>query len=209
MAQRHTVYLKQSAAKITPEQLLDGIREVDLHLLAESCGVSDELIDEALVNLRIEKVKPKGFNFWRLVYRPGERRQVEIDRLPNAGAIAEVLEHLDPDLPCSDAVRAHLGECVESVSASYGSMPGEAMAPILGSEVCRWLAEKFCGTMEDPSDDWYELGECPDFKPLQADLRSHARGDGEGVPDSSPRHPRRKQKMPLPCGRGSQVHVVS
>ena len=166
MAQRHTVYLKQSAARVTPEQLLEGIREIDLHLLAESCGVSDELIDEALASLRIEKVKPRGFVFWRLIYRPGEVQQVDIDRLPNVGAIAEVLEDLDPDLPCSNVVRRHLSECVESVSASYGGMPGEAMAPILGSEVCRWLAEQFGGIIEDPSGDWYELGESPDLKPL-------------------------------------------
>lgn len=170
MAQRHTAYLKQSAVVITPKQLFDGIREVDLALLAESCGVSDDLIDEALANLRIEKVKPRGFVFYRLIYRPGEVRQVDIDRWPTAklaaGVIAEVLENLDPDLPCLEAVRGHLGECVDSVSASYGSMPGEAMAPVLGSEVCRWLAEKFGGIVRDPAGDWYELGEYPDLKPL-------------------------------------------
>lgn len=170
MPQRHTVYLKQSAAKVTPGQLLDGIQEIDLATLAESCGVSDDLIDEALQNLRIEKVKPRGFVFWRLVYRPGQVRQVDIDRWPSAktatGVIAEVLENLDPELPCLEAVRAHLGECVDSVSASYGSMPGEAMAPILGSEVCRWLAQTFGGVICDPSDDWYEPGKYPDLKPL-------------------------------------------
>lgn len=166
MAQRHTVYLKQSVATVTPEELLDSVRQIDLAMLAESCGVPDDLIDEALQHLRVEKVKPRGFVFWRLVYRPGDVRQVDIDRFSNAEAAAEKLEFLDPDLPCADAVRRHLAECVESVSASYGSMPGEAMAPVLGSEVCRWLAEKFGGIIEDPSGDWYELGEGIDLKPL-------------------------------------------
>jgi hypothetical protein len=61
MAQRHTVYLKQSAAEITPEQLLDGIQEVELDLIAEVCDVPGDRIDEALEHLRIENLLNSSF----------------------------------------------------------------------------------------------------------------------------------------------------
>lgn len=170
MAQRHTVYLKRSAAKITPKKLLAGIEEVELDLIAEACGVSGKRIDEALANLQVENLKPPGFIFYRLHYRPDQARQVDIERwrTPDeaAGVIAEVIDNLNPKAASSDKVRQHLLECVDSVAASYGSSPGEAMAPILASEVCRWLAEQLGGIIRDPRGDWYELGEWPDLNPL-------------------------------------------
>jgi hypothetical protein len=170
MAQRHTVYLKKSAARITPRQLLAGIREIDLGEIAEVCGVSLDLAQEAHDNLRIEKIEPRGFTFYRLFYRPGAQRQVDIHRWRSQaqvkGVIAEVLDNLDLTNPAAAKVQEFLGGCVDIVSASYGSMPGEAMAPILGSEVCRWLAEKLGGIIRDPGDDWFELGDWPDLKPL-------------------------------------------
>jgi hypothetical protein len=81
--------------------------------------------------------------------------------------IEEVIDNLDPKAASSKKVRRHLKDCVDTVSASFGSsMPGEAMAPILASEVCRWLAEKLGGIIRDPCGDWYELGEWPNLKPL-------------------------------------------
>jgi hypothetical protein len=170
MGQRHTVYLKWSAAEITPEELLAGIQEVDLSLIAEVCDAPGERVDEALKNLRIENLRPPGFVFYRLYYRPGDVRQVDVERRRTAeeirGVIEEVMENLDPETGCSEKVRQYLRACVDTVSASYGGMPGEAMAPILASEVCRWLAEKLGGIIRDPRGDWYELGEWPDSKPL-------------------------------------------
>lgn len=171
MAQRHTVYLKRSAAEVPPEELLAGIQEVDLSLIAEACDVPGERVDEALQYLRIENLRPPGFLFYRLYYRPGRVRQVDVERWRTPeeirGVIAEVIDDLDPQAAFYRTVRRCLKDCVDTVSASYGSMPGEAMAPILGSEVCRWLAEKFGGILRDPSGDWYELGEWPDLKPLR------------------------------------------
>src|SRR5262249_47319693 len=171
MAQRHTVYLKRSAARVTPERLLAGIQEVDLGLIAEVCDVPDERVEEALEHLRIENLQPPGFVFYRLYYRPGQVRQVDVQRWRSRveirGVIEEVIENLDPKAAVSKKVRRYLKSCVDTVSASYGSsMPGEAMAPILASEVCRWLAEKSGGIIHDPCGDWYELGEWPDLKPL-------------------------------------------
>ena len=62
MAQRHTVYLKQSAADNTPGQLLAAIRNAEWDLVAEACKVPMERISEADDNLRIEKVgRSPGF----------------------------------------------------------------------------------------------------------------------------------------------------
>ena len=170
MAQRHTVYLKRSAAEVSPEELLAGIQEVDLSWIAEVCDVPGERIDEAIKPLRIENMRPPGFVFYRLYYRPGDVRQADIDRWRTAeeirGEVEEVMENLDPETGSSEKVRQYLKACVDTVSASYGGMPGEAMAPILASEVCRWLAEKFGGIIRDPCGDWYELGEWPDLKHL-------------------------------------------
>ena len=82
------------------------------------------------------------------------------------GVINEVIDELDPKGAPSKKVRRYLKDCVDTVSASYGSEPGEAMAPILAAQVCRWLAEKLGGIIRDPCGDWYELGEWPDLKPL-------------------------------------------
>jgi hypothetical protein len=171
MAQRHTVFLKRSAAKITPKKLLAGIQEVELDLIAEVCDVPAARINEALENLRIENLQPRGFVRYRLFYRPGQTRPVDIDRwrTPDiaAGVIAEVIDNLDPNEPSTARVRQYLEGCVDSVSGSYGSGTGEEMAPILASEVCRWLAEQFGGIIRDPGGDWYELGEWPDLKLLE------------------------------------------
>src|SRR5262249_15231572 len=158
----HTVYSKRSAATITPEQLLAGIQEVELDLIAEVCDVPGGRVDEALEHLRIENLRPPGFIFYRLYYRPGRARQVDVERwrTPDeiTGVIEEVIDNLDPKVVSSKKVRRHLKACVDTVSASYGSsMPGEAMAPILASEVCRWLAEKLGGIIRDPCGVWYEL----------------------------------------------------
>ncbi len=170
MAQRHTVYLKQSVVAITSEELLAGIQEVELELIGEVCNVPVERIDEALAHLRIENMEPPGFIFYRLYYRPGPVRQIDIERwrTPNevAGEIAETLENLDPNEQSTAKVEQYLRDCVDTVSASYGSMPGEAMAPILASEVCRWLAEQLGGIIRGPDGDWYELDNWPDMKPI-------------------------------------------
>jgi hypothetical protein len=175
MAQRHTVYLKQSAAKVSPEELLAGIQEVELGFIAEVCKVPFDRIDDALRNLRMENVKPPGFLFYRLCYRT-EGRQIDVERWRTPeeakSVIGETIDNLDPDATSFRAVRDFLNGCVDTVSASYGSsMPNEAMAPILGSEVCRWLAEKFGGILRDPCGDWYELAESPDLKLIAMEKR--------------------------------------
>jgi hypothetical protein len=172
MAQRHTVYLRQSAADITPEQVLAAIRDVEWDLVAQVCKVPRERISEADENLRIENVgPPPGFMRYQVHYRSGDQRPVEIERWQTAediaGVIEEVIDNLDPAAASSDKVRQHLEGCVDTVSASYGpNLPGEAMAPILASQVCLWLAQQLGGIIRDPSGDWYEPTDWLDLKPL-------------------------------------------
>jgi hypothetical protein len=171
MAQRHTVYLKRSAEDVTPEQLLDAIRAVEWDLVAEACGVPMERISEADENLRIENVKPPGFLWYKLRYRPGDWRPVDIERWKTpdeaAGEIGEAIDDLDPGAAWYAKVRKYLEGCVDTVSGSYGSnLPGEAMAPILASQVCLWLAQQLGGIICDPCGDWYEPTDGLDFKPL-------------------------------------------
>src|SRR5690349_14477418 len=100
MAQRHTVYLKRSAEGVTPEQVLASIRDVEWDLVAEACGVPMARISEADENLRIESVKAPGFIWYKLHYRPGQQRPVDIERWETpdiaAGVIEEVIDDLDP-----------------------------------------------------------------------------------------------------------------
>lgn len=171
MAQRHAVYLKRSAEGITPEQILASIRDVEWDLVAEACGVPRARISEADENLRIENVKPPGFLWYNLYYRPGEQRPVDIERwrTPDqaAGVIEEVIENLNPDAATHKKVRRYLRGCVDTVAASYGSnLPGEAMAPILASQVCLWLAQQLGGLIRDPCGDWFEPTDGLDLKPL-------------------------------------------
>jgi hypothetical protein len=173
MAQRHTVYLKQSATDVTPEQMLAAIRAVEWDLVAQACGVPMERICEADENMRIENVEPPGFRWYKLHYRPGKQRPVDIERWETpdvaAGVIEEVIENLDPDMKSCRKVRKYLRGCVDTVSGSYGSnLPGEAMAPILASQVCLWLAQQLGGIIRDPCGDWYEPADADglDLKPL-------------------------------------------
>jgi hypothetical protein len=170
MAQRHTVYLKRFAEGVTPAQILASIRDVEWDLVAQACGVPMGRISEADENLRVENVRPPGFVWYKLHYRPGNQRPVDIERwrTPDeaAGVIEEVIDDLDSKGRWYARVRAFLEGCTDTVSASYGSARGEEMAPILGSQVCLSLAQQFEGLIRDPRGDWYEPTDGLDLKPL-------------------------------------------
>jgi hypothetical protein len=171
MAVRYTVYCRRSVAGVTPERLLAGTREADLHTIAENDDIPDDVIVDALGQLRIENVDPQGFRFYRLCYRPDGVRQIDVERWQTAeevrGVAAEVLEDLQAEgHPALDRIRAHLGRTVDIVDASFGSAPGERMAPVLASEVTRWLAEKFGGIIRAADGSWWELGRHGEYQPL-------------------------------------------
>ncbi len=163
MAIRYTVYCKRSVAGVAPEQLLAGVRSADLHTIAENDEISDDAIIDALDQLRIENVDPSGFRCYRLCYRPTGKRQVDVERWQTAdevrGVATEVLEGLEEEgHPALEHIRTHLQQTVDIVDASFGSSPGEQMAPVLASEVTRWLAEKFDGIIRAADGTWWELG---------------------------------------------------
>jgi hypothetical protein len=172
MAIRYTVYCQQSVAGITPEQLLAGTRNADLHTIAENDDIPDDVIVDALEQLRIENVDPEGFRFYRLCYRPDGMRQIDVERWQTAedvrGVVAEELDGLENEgHPALGRIRVHLGKTVDIVDASFGSSPGERMAPVLASEVTRWLAEKFGGIIRAADDSWWELGRHGEYRPLR------------------------------------------
>ena len=170
MAQRHVAYLKRSAAGITPAQVLASITEVEWDLVAEACGVPRERISEADENLRVEGTDATPFRFCHLHYRPGTHRPVMVERWESddvaAGVIEEVIDGLDLENPSHRKAQAFLRQCVDTVSASYGSARGEEIAPIFGSQVCLWLAQQFDGIVRDPAGDWYAPTDWLDFRPL-------------------------------------------
>ena len=174
MAVRYTVYCKRSAAQVTPEQLLAGTRVADLHTIAENDDIPEDLIMSALKQLRMENVEEAGFRFYRLCYREAGRRQIDVERWQTLeevrGVAAEVLEDLEARRhPALNRIRAHLSETVDIVSASFGSSPEEKIAPVLASEVTRWLAEQYDGIIRAADDSWWELGpEYHEYQPLRA-----------------------------------------
>jgi len=173
MAARYTVYCKRRVAGVTPEQLLAGTRVADLHTIAENDDVPEEVIVEALQQLRIENVDPTGFRFYRLGYRPPGKRQIDVERWQTPeevrGVAAEVLEGLEVKAqPTLTRIRAHLEQTVDIVDASFGSSPEEPMAPVLASEVTRWLAEQFGGIIRAADDSWWELGRYHEYRPFRA-----------------------------------------
>jgi len=164
MAIRYTVYCKRSVKEVTPRQLLAGTQIADLHTIAENDNVPEETIVSALRLLRIENVDPVGFRFFRLYYRPEGKRQIDIERWQTLdevqAVVVEVLEDLETkNHPALNRIREHLGQTVDIVDASFGSSPGELIAPILASEVTRWLAEQFDGIIRAADDSWWELGQ--------------------------------------------------
>ncbi|WP_157369151.1 hypothetical protein [Zavarzinella formosa] len=172
MAIRYTVYCRKSVAGVTPEQLLAGSREADLHTIAENDDIPDDVIVDALRQLRIQNVDPPGFRFYRLCYRPDGVRQIDVERWQTAdevlAVVAEVLEGLeDKGHPALDRIRACLGQTVDIVNASFGSAPGEKMAPVLASEVTRWLAQQFDGIIRAADDSWWQLGVHGEYQPLR------------------------------------------
>ena len=52
MAIRYTVYCTKSVAQVTPKQLLDGVQVADLHTIAENDDIPDDVIVDALGQLR-------------------------------------------------------------------------------------------------------------------------------------------------------------
>jgi hypothetical protein len=173
MAIRYTVYCKRSVAAVTPEQLLAGVQVADLHTIAENDDIPDDVIVDALGQLRIENVDPIGFRFYRFCYRPAGKRPIDVERWQNAeevqGVVAEVLASLaDDGHPALARIRTHLQQTVDIVDASFGSSPEEQMAPVLASEVARWLAEKFDGIIRAADDTWWELGpRYHEYQPLR------------------------------------------
>ena len=143
--------------------MLAGTRIADLHTIAENDNVPDELIVEALQQLRIENIDATGFRFYRLSYRAEGKRQIDIQRWQTIEEVridvAEVLENLEAKgHPALERIRSHLSESLDIVDAAFGSMPGELMAPILASEVTRWLAQHYDGIIRAADDTWWELG---------------------------------------------------
>ena len=86
MAASYTAYLMRSCADLAPQELLAGTREADLHTIAEDDISDDAIILDALKQLRIENVKPPGFVFYRLSYRPEGLRQIDVERWPTLDA---------------------------------------------------------------------------------------------------------------------------
>lgn len=170
MAQRHTVYLKHSAAGVTPGQVLASITDVEWDLVAEACGVPADRIGEADEHLRVEGDGSAGFRRYDLHYRAGSQRPVLVERWESpdiaAGVIEEVIDGLDPKNPAHRKARTFLEGCVDTVSASYGSARGEELAPVLASQVCLWLAQQFDGIIRDPGRDWYAPTDGLDLTPL-------------------------------------------
>jgi hypothetical protein len=170
MAARYTVYCKQSVAHVTPEQLLAGVCDADLHTIAE-VDVPEDAIVSALGQLRIENVKPDGFRWYRLCYRPSGLRQIDVERWQTPeevrGDAAEPLEDMQDDgHPAFARICDDLEQAVDIVSASFGSSEGEEMAPVLASEVARWLAEKYDGIIQAADGRWWSLGKSGEYRPL-------------------------------------------
>ena len=172
MAVRYTAYCTKPAAGVTPQQLLVGVREADLVTIAANDGVPEELAESAEEHLAIVDMAPDSpFEFYRLVYRPGDVRQIDVERWSSIdevrGELAELIEDLeaegDPILP---KIRPHLDSVVDIVDASFGSSPGEVMAPILASEVTRWLAAQFGGIIRAADDTWWQLGPVGEYVEL-------------------------------------------
>jgi hypothetical protein len=172
MAIRYTVYCQQNAAEVSPEQLLAGASEADLHTIAENDEVPDDLIVDALHQLRIQNLDPQGFRFYRFCYRADGMRQIDVERWQTVeevrGVVAEVLEELEyKGHPALDRIRAHLVHTVDIVDASFGSEPGERIAPVLASEITRWLAVKFGGIIRAADGSWWELGRHGEYQPFR------------------------------------------
>ena len=157
---------------MTPQQLLSGIREADLLMIAEGENVPEEVAEAAEDNLAIADEAPdKPFTFYRLIYRPGDVRQVDIERWSTIEEVRADIDELLEDLeaehhPRLAAIRRHLAGIVDIVDASFGSSPGEAMAPILASETARWLAEHFDGIVRAADGSWWQLGSAGEYAEL-------------------------------------------
>lgn len=169
MAIRYTVYCRKPAGGVTPQQLLDGLLQADLVMLAEHDEVPEEMAEAAEEHLAITDLAPdQPFTHYRVVYRPGDVRQIDVERWSSIeevrGDLAELVEDLeagrDAVLP---RIRPHLDEVIDIVDASFGSSPGEAMAPTLAAEITRWLAEQFDGIVRAADDSWWRLGPAGEY----------------------------------------------
>ena len=134
MAIRYTVYCQRSVAGVTPEQLLAGVCEADLFTIAENNDVPDDVIEDALAQLRIENVDPQGFRWYRLCYRPAGVRQIDVERWQTA-----------------DEVRARGGRGAGRAGSRGASRSGPPPRhPGAGGRCCRSLVRVIGGREHGP-----------------------------------------------------------
>ncbi len=98
-------------------------------------------------------------------------RQIDIDRTQSLdeaqGVATEVLDELEArGHEALARIRSHLAGTVDIVDASFGSSPGEQMAPTLASEVARCLAEDYDGIIRAADQTWWKLGPYGEYAPL-------------------------------------------
>jgi hypothetical protein len=170
MGAHYTVYCKKSVAHVTPQELLKGVTSADLPALAKQEGVPEGQVAAALDALRIENMKPPGFVVYRLFYRPGGLRQVDVECWESKDDVQAVLDEELKELaaeghPHIKLIRAHLKQCVDVIDASTGA-PAEAMARVLAREAARWLAGRFDGVVRTADEKWSRLGPRGEFVPL-------------------------------------------
>ena len=171
MGVHYTVYCKKSVAHVTPAELLKGASAADLPALGKKASVPAEQIAAALDALRIENLKPPSFVVYRLVYRPGAMRQVDVECWDTQDDVQAVLDEELEELaaeghPHFKQIRAHLKQCVDVVDATAGAKPEEAAGRLLAAEVARWLAGQFDGIIRTADDKWWRLGPQGEFQPL-------------------------------------------
>jgi hypothetical protein len=169
MGTHYTVYCKKSVAHVTPAELLKGVSATDLPALAKKEGVPDDQVAPALELLHIENLKPPGFVVYRLSYRPGTVRQVDVECWESKDDVQAVLDEELEELaadghPHLRAIRTHLKQCVDVIDASAGV--NEPMARVLAREAARWLAGHFDGVIRMGGEKWWKLGPQGEFLPL-------------------------------------------
>ena len=170
MGAHYTVYCKKSVAHVTPQELLKGVTSADLPALARKEGVPEDQVAAVLDVLRAENMKPPGFVVYRLFYRPGGLRQVDVECWESKEDVQAVLDEELEELaaeghPHFKLIRAHLKQCVDVIDASAGAAD-EGMARVLAREAARWLAGHFDGIVRTSDQKWSRPGPQGEFVPL-------------------------------------------
>ncbi len=158
---------------VTARSLLVTLEATDLYIAAEACGLDDEdaAVGAILPYLRVEEIGDNRGQVFRVHYRPGDLRQVDVHLWTDPEVVVEELDEAGEWLEelgekTRKEVLQRLKGVVAVVAVEIGWTQVESvdMGVVLASEVANHYAREADGVLRDWDDAWWVVTRGGRFK---------------------------------------------